>query len=129
MERIAAILVILVALGLIGLSFFGPRNFGGDTGQTFDRAATIEINSNRMFDPDRVTISGGRVQLTVRNNNDILHRVELFDPVSSNVVVVFESVRPGREESQWVELVKGRRYTMYDPVWRDKGMEGVVIAR
>ena len=129
MERIAAILVILVALGLIGLSFFGPRNFGGNTGQTFDRAATIEIDINRQFAPDRVQISGGRVQLTVRNNNDILHRIELYDPVAASVILVFESIRPGREESQWVELVKGRRYTIYDPVWRDKGMEGVVIAR
>jgi len=128
MERIAAILVILVALGLIGLSFFGPRNFGNGTSSgQFDTDATITIVPGREFDPNRVEMSGGRVQITFRNTNNILHKIEILDPVEG-VIATYESIRPNNQETQWVDLVKGRRYVMYAPVWRDKGMEGVIIA-
>jgi hypothetical protein len=128
MERIAAILVILVALGLIGLSVFGPRNFGGPP-TTFESTADIVIDSGRTFQPDRIQVSSGKVKLTVTNNNSILHQFFIFDPVENRVIATLESIRAnGGTEEVWVELVRGRRYQMYDPTWRTQGLDGVIIA-
>lgn len=130
MERIAAILVILVALGLIGLSVFGPRNFGGNTSTAFGTHAQITITAARQFQPDRVEMSSGRVQITVSNQNDILHQFFIFDPVENKVIGQLESLKARTgTESLWVELIRGRRYEMYDPTWRNKGLEGIIIAR
>ena len=123
MERIAAILVILVALGLIGLSVFGPKNFGGNTSTSFDNEAQITIMPGRVFQPDRINMASGRVKITVTNNNSILHQFFIFDPVENRVIKTMESLKAnGGTESIWVELVRGRRYQFYDPTWRTKGM-------
>ena len=128
MEKIAAILVILVALGLIGLSIFGPKNFG--SGVTFDKEATITLLPDKKLDPDRVTMSGGRVKITIVNSSPILGQFEIYDPVESRVIATWDSVKSnGGSEMQWVDLVKGRRYEMYDPIYKNKGMKGVLIAQ
>ncbi len=128
MERIAAILVILVAIGLIGLSVFGPKNFG--SGETFETAATISLVSGRKLDPERVNMSGGRVQITIVNKTNILGQFEIYDPVEERIIARWDSIKPnGGSEMQWVDLVKGRRYQMYDPQFKHKGEEGVLIAR
>jgi hypothetical protein len=126
MEKILAILVILVAVGLVGLSIFGPKNYGGTT--AFDKEATIKIDPGRKFDPDRITMSSGRVKISITNTNNILHQIVIYDNVEQRIIAQWDSIKPGATETQWVELVRGRRYDMYDPTWKDKGMKAVLIA-
>ena len=130
MEKVAAILVILVALGLIGLSVFGPKGQPDPVSATFDKEATINLIQGHRMDPDRLQMSAGRVKITLRNTSSILHQFEIYDPVEDRVIESWSSIKANNgEESKWVELVRGRRYEMYEPTWRSKGMEGVLIAR
>jgi len=69
------------------------------------------------------------VKLTFTNQGRILHGIEIYDPVEKRVVASINIIRIGESETIWVDLVAGRRYQVYDPTWRNKGMEGVIIAR
>jgi len=130
MERIAAILVVLVALGLIGLTVFGPKRSVDTESAVFDQEATITLIQGHQLQPDRIQMSAGRVKIVVRNTSTILHQIEIYDPVEDRVINSLSSIKARNgEESMWVELVRGRRYEIYDPTWRNKGMEGVLIAR
>ena len=130
MERIAAVLVVLVALGLIGLTVFGPKSQVDNTNTVFDKEAVITLVQGNQLQPDRIQMSAGRVKITVRNTTTILHQIEIYDPVEDRVLQSLNSIKArDGEESMWVELVRGRRYEIYDPTWRNKGMEGVLIAR
>lgn len=127
MERILAIIVILVALALIGLSLFGPKPH--NTGSaTFQKEAQITL-TKYAINPNRISILAGRVKLVITNNDDILHKIEIYDPVEKRVIGGIDLISPRSTETIWVDLIRGRRYEIYDPDWREKGMDGVIIPR
>lgn len=127
MGRVIAIILILAALALIGFSMFGPKSPTTGPG-TVKREAQITLTEYKL-NPDRIYVKGGRVKLVFTNQGRILHEIEIYDPVEKRVVASVEIIRIGESETLWVDLVTGRRYDVYDPIWRKKGMEGVIIVR
>jgi len=127
MERILAIIVILLALVLVGLSLFGPKP-QNPSGTTFQKEAQITL-TKYAINPDHISILAGRVKLVITNNDDILHQIEIYDPVEKRVIGKIDLIRPQSTKTLWVDLVRGRRYEIYDPIWREKGMEGVILPR
>ncbi len=129
MGRVIAIVLVLAALALVGFSLFGPKSPASGSGpQSLKREASITLTEYQL-NPDRIYVRGGRVKLTFTNQGRILHGIEIYDPVEKRVVASINIIRIGESETIWVDLVAGRRYQIYDPVWRNKGMEGVIIAR
>lgn len=126
MGRLLAVVAILVALALVGFSLFGPKTHrpSTTTQQTTDFTLT-----EYAISPDRVTIQAGRVKLTFTNKGRILHQIEIYDTVEQRVVITSDMIRQNDTEVIWVDLVGGRRYEVYDPIWRNKGMEGLIITR
>ncbi len=134
MDRIFVIVAILAGLALLGVALFLPG--GGPAGNTSNGPAQTSANiamQNQSFDPDRVTLQHGRVKLVLTNESDVLHQIELYDPVSEQVIHSEDIIRPGQSKTVWVDLQGGvigeRRYQLYDPVFRNKGMEAVLIVR
>ena len=134
MDRIFVIVAILAGLALIGIALFLP---GGATGGT-SANGTAQTSANialqdRSFSPDRVVLQHGRVKLVLTNQSDVLHEIELYDPVSQQVIHKEDIIRPGQSKTIWVDLQGGvigeRRYRLYDPVFRNQGMEAVLIVR
>lgn len=133
MDRIFVIVAILAGLALIGIALFLPGGAGGGTtGGTAQTSANIDLQ-HQSFSPDRVTLQHGRVKLVLTNQSDVLHQIELYDPVSQRVIHREDIIRPGQSKTIWVDLQGGvigeRRYQLYDPVFRNKGMEAVLIVR
>jgi hypothetical protein len=125
MERAIAIIVILAALALIGFSLFGPKPQSPGAVQ---KEAHITLTKNAIT-PERVYLKHGRVKITVTNKDTILHQIEIYDPVEKRVIAEIDLIRIGATETIWVNLTGGRRYEIYDPIWRNKGMEGLIITR
>lgn len=133
MDRIFVIVAILAGLALIGIALFLPGGGGGATGNgTATKAANIDLQ-HQSFSPDRVTLQHGRVKLVLTNQSNVLHQIEIYDPVSDRVIHREDIIRPGQSKTVWVDLQGGvigeRRYELYDPVFRNKGMEAVLIVR
>ena len=133
MDRIFVIVAILAGLALIGIALFLPGGSSGTTGNgTAQTSANIALQ-HQSFSPDRVTLQHGRVKLVLTNQSNVLHEIELYDPVSQRVIHREDIIRPGQSKTIWVDLQGGvigeRRYQLYDPVFREKGMEAVLIVR
>ena len=133
MDRIFVIVAILAGLALIGIALFLPGGGGGTTASgTATKSANIALQ-HQSFSPDRVTLQHGRVKLVLTNQSDVLHQIELYDPVSQRVIHREDIIRPGQSKTIWVDLQGGvigeRRYELYDPVFRSKGMEAILIVR
>lgn len=133
MDRIFVIVAILAGLALIGIALFLPGGTGGSTGNgTAQTSANIALQ-HESFSPDRVILQHGRVRLVLTNQSNVLHQIELYDPVSQQVIHREDIIRPGQSKTIWVDLQGGvigeRRYELYDPVFRNKGMEAVLIVR
>jgi plastocyanin len=126
MGRLLAIVAILVTLALIGFSLFGPKT--RNPGPTTQKEASFTLTEYAVS-PERVTIQGGRVKLTFTNKGKILHQIEVYDTVEQRVIFQSDMIRQNDTKWYWVDLVGGRRYEVYDPVWRNKGMEGLIITR
>ncbi len=128
MGRILAIIAILVTLALVGFSLFGPKTRNPGTTATAQRQASFTL-TEYAISPDRVTIQSGRVKLTFTNQGKILHKIEIYDTVEQRVILTSDMIRQNDTKEIWVDLVGGRRYEVYDPIWRSKGMEGLIITR
>jgi hypothetical protein len=130
MERAITIIVILAILALVGFALFGPKGSspGGGAAQA-QREARFTLTEYQIT-PNRVEIQSGRVKLVFVNQGKIVHQIELYDTVEQRVLrEKAEFIRPGETQVLWVDLVGGRRYQMYDPIWRNKGMEALLITR
>jgi Tfp pilus assembly protein PilE len=125
MERAIAIIVILAALVLIGFSLFGPKSQNPGAAQ---KEAHFTLTKNAIT-PERVYVQHGRVKIVITNKDTILHEIEIYDPVEKRVIAETDLIRIGATKTLWVDLTGGRRYEIYDPIWRKKGMEGLIITR
>lgn len=133
MERILVLVAIAAGLALIAISLLmpnpTPRN---SSAATFKREAQIELQQNAIR-PDRIFVQHGRVKLVIANRDTVLHQIELFDPVEDVVIADKSHIRPGQTVTLWVDLAGGgigeRRYRLYDPIFRNRGMEAVLIVR
>lgn len=130
MERAITIVVILAILALVGFALFGPKgSSSGGTAGPVPREARFTLTEYQI-NPNRVEIQSGRVKLVFVNQGKIVHQIELYDTVEQRVLKEkAEFIRPGETQVLWVDLVGGRRYQMYDPIWRNKGMEALLITR
>ncbi len=130
MERAITIIVILAILALVGFALFGPKGsfLGGGTTQA-QREVRFTLTEYQIS-PNRVEVESGRVKLVFVNQGKIVHNIEIYDPVEDRTLEdKAEFIRPGETQVLWVDLVGGRRYQMYDPIWRNKGMEALLITR
>ncbi|OGF52692.1 MAG: hypothetical protein A2Z21_03740 [Candidatus Fraserbacteria bacterium RBG_16_55_9] len=125
MERVIAIIVILAAVALIGFSLFGPKSSPPPPGAR-DAAFTL---TEYAITPNRITMESGRVKLTFANQGNNIHQVEIYDTVEQRVVGKIELLRPKSTTILWVDITGGRRYQIYDPVWRKRGMEALIITQ
>lgn len=128
MDRVLVILAIVAALALIGLSLLMPNPAPG----ALQREAQFTLTKNAI-DPERIVLQHGRVKLVVTNRDTVLHQIEVFDPVENRTVAQLTHLRPQQTQALWVDLSGGgigeRRYQIYDPLFRQKGMEAVIIVR
>jgi hypothetical protein len=129
MERAITIIVILAILALVGFALFGPKGSPSGGAVPAQREARF-ILTEYQINPNRVEIQAGRVKLVFVNQGKIVHQIELYDTVEQRVLKEkAEFIRPGETQVLWVDLVGGRRYQIYDPIWRNKGMEALLITR
>ncbi|GEM_PF-3483521 len=130
MERAITIIVFVAILALVGFAFFGPKG-GGPLGGAVQAQREAQFTlTEYQITPNRVEIQGGRVKLVFVNQGRYIHQIELYDTVEQRVLKEkAEFIRPGETQVLWVDLVGGRRYQLYDPVWRAKGMEALLITR
>jgi hypothetical protein len=127
MERVVAIIVIIAALALIGFSLFGPRTPTSPGSAPTEATFTL---TEYAITPNRINMKGGRVKLVFINQGNNLHQIEIYDPVEQRVVAQIALIRPKSTAAPlWVQLPAGRRYEVYDPVWRRRGMEALIIAQ
>jgi len=126
MERAIAIIVILAALALVGFTVFGPKS--PTSGARGPKEATLTL-TNYAITPNRVNLSSGRVKLVFQNQSENLHAIEIYDTVEQRVIIKIDIIRPRSSFTQWVDLIGGRRYQVYDPVWRKRGMEGLILTQ
>jgi plastocyanin len=126
MGRLLAIVAILVALALVGFSLFGPKTRNPRPTAQNETSFTL---TEYAISPERVTIQAGRVKLTFTNKGKILHQIEIYDTVEQRMIFQSDMIRQNDTKVVWVDLVGGRRYEVYDPVWRNRGMEGLIITR
>ena len=131
MERAITIIVILAILALVGFALFGPKgSFPGGGGATQAQREARFTLTEYQITPNRVEIRSGRVKLVFVNQGKFIHQIEIYDTVEQRVLPEkAEFIRPGETQVLWVDLVGGRRYQMYDPIWRNKGMEALLITR
>ncbi len=125
MERVIAIIVIGAALALVGWTLFGPKS---PSDSTILKEGQFTLTEYKIT-PDRVNLQSGRVKVVFNNQGRILHQIEIYDPVERTVIAKIDVLRPSGSITIWVDLVRGRRYEVYDPIWRSKGMEGLILAR
>ena len=130
MERAITIIVILAILALVGFALFGPKgSFLGGGATQAQREVRFTLTEYQIS-PNRVEVESGRVKLVFVNQGKIVHNIEIYDPVEDRTLEdKAEFIRPGETQVLWVDLVGGRRYQMYDPIWRNKGMEALLITR
>ena len=126
MERVITIVVILAALALAGFAVFGPKS--QQSADTVLKEAKLTL-TNYAITPNRVNLASGRVKFVFENQTGNIHAIEIFDPVEQKVILEVKTVRPHSNFTIWVDLVGGRRYEIYDPVWRNRGMQGILITK
>lgn len=125
MERVIAIIVILAAAALIGFTLFGPKSSTPPAGA---KEATFTLTEYAIT-PDRINMKSGRVKLVFTNQGNNIHQIEIYDTVETRVVAKIDLLRPKATTTLWVDITGGRRYQIYDPVWRKRGMEALIITQ
>ena len=129
MSRLIIIAVVVLAAAVAAFFLFGgggshPRIIK----QQAQGAVTIRLTEYSMS-PNRVNINHGRVKLTIVNGGKNIHQFVLHDPVLNKDIVNLPFLKPGATQVAFVDLIAFRRYEMYDPTYREKGMEGAITAR
>lgn len=133
MERVVVVIVILVALALAGFALFGPKHNPGASAQKEVQFTLTEykitLTPSNPGTPNRVTIESGRVKLVFSNQGKNSHQIEIYDTVEQRVIAKIDFLRPKGSTTLWLDLVGGRRYQVYDPIWRKRGMEALIITK
>ena len=129
MDRLIIIAIVVVAAAVAAVVLFG----GGGQNQNptivqAGKSATITLTEYAL-NPNRLVMDHGRVKLTVINRGKSIHEFILHDPVLNQDIGKLPFLRPGATEILWVDLIAFRRYEMYDSVYKEKGMQGVLNAR
>jgi len=125
MERAIAIIVILAVLALVGLALFGPKP---QSSANVPKEAQFTLTEYAIT-PNQVSLQRGLVKLVFVNRGKIVHQIEIYDPVEKRAIAKLDMIGSGTTETLWIELAGGRRYFVYDPVWRKRGMEAVITAQ
>lgn len=124
MERVIVIIVLLAAVALAAFSFLGPKPQGSTSTA---REATFTLTEYAIT-PNRITLANARVKLVFKNDGNIAHGIEIYDTVEQRVIAKIDYIRPKSTATPlWIELTGGRRYQLYDPTWRRRGMEALII--
>lgn len=125
MERVIVIVVLLAAVALAAFSFLGPKPQGGSS--SVAREATFTLTEYAIT-PNRINLANARVKLVFKNDGNIAHGIEIYDTVEQRVIAKIDYIRPKSTATPlWIELTGGRRYQLYDPTWRRRGMEALII--
>lgn len=129
MSRLIIIAVVVLAAAVAAFFLFGGGGLHRQLiKQQAQGAITIRLTEYAMS-PNRVTINHGRVKLTIVNGGKNVHEFVLHDPVLNKDIVNLPFLKPGATQAVFVDLIAFRRYEMYDPTYRKKGMEGAITAR
>lgn len=131
MDRLIIIGVLVVAAVVAIAVIFGGGNQSQNqiTNAEASSSATVTLTEYALS-PNHITMDHGRVKLTIVNNGKSIHDFILHDPVeNTDIGKLPKFMKPGTTEIIWVDLIAFRRYEMYDPTYREKGMQGVLVAR
>lgn len=129
MDRLIIIIgVVLLAAGVAAAFLFGGGGQHPMTTAQANKEATITLTEYALT-PNHITMDHGRVKLIIVNSGKSIHDFILHDPVENkDIGKLPKFLKPGTSEIIWVDLIAFRRYEMYDPTYRDKGMQGSITA-
>jgi uncharacterized cupredoxin-like copper-binding protein len=131
MNNVMIILAIVFVAGAVVAAVLlgGGRPTQAPTTVQVSTSTTITLTEYALT-PSSVIMDHGRVKLTIVNNGKVIHDFILHDPVDNkDIGKLTKFLKPGTSEIIWVDLIAFRRYEMYDPTYRDKGMQGSITAR